>query len=464
VTDDWTSEGAPTVGVEDVYDALAGAARSVNADRVEMRWERESRLVLELGRSGIESALDVSVAGGAARVHRDGGTGFCAFCRLSNAARAVGRAHEYARLAQPRRASSPAPAARADCVRPYPSIPAVQRDAAASLLGMVEPLLAEDIVLSVTARLELDRRLRLFVDGDGARLTQSAAWATASVRALVGDGERFRRLVWLIPVDDATGTPLDGAPSGGDLKREALEALRAVVLRPGRYDLVLHPEVTGLLIHEAVGHAAEADAHLEDRVLAGAWVPGRRVGVSEVSVVDDPAAMGGYASYGWDDQGVRARPTELVREGKVAARLHSLETAAAFDEEPTGNARAASWRHPPLVRMSATYLRPGSTPVGDLFVDTERGVYVRRAVAGETDGSRVVLRGTTAYMVERGSIAAPVAGVVIAGTPLELLGVIDLVGDDMGWGPLSLCHKEGQDGLPVRNGGPHVRLREVQLG
>src|SRR4030043_1025619 len=100
---------------------------------------------------------------------------------------------------------------------------------------------------------------------------------------------------------------------------------------------------------------------------------GKEFGNAILNIVDSAAVPGLRGSYKYDDEGVPATKTSLISEGKLVGRLHSRETAAKMKEEPTGNARAVSYRYPPIVRMTNTYIEPGAATFGDLIGDIKEG-------------------------------------------------------------------------------------------
>src|SRR5947199_7739096 len=111
---------------------------------------------------------------------------------------------------------------------------------------------------------------------------------------------------------------------------------------------------------------------------------GRRFGKPVLNVGDNGAAPGLRGTLPFDDEGTPTQDTALIREGILVGRLHSRETAAAMSERPTGNARAISFRHPPIVRMTNTYIGNGRGTFADLIRDIKLGVYACGAFGGQT--------------------------------------------------------------------------------
>ncbi len=191
---------------------------------------------------------------------------------------------------------------------------------------------------------------------------------------------------------------------------------------------------------------------------------GRRFG-PDILQVFDGAALGGHrGSYYYDDEGVPATTTQLIRDGQLAGRLHSRETAGRLGEPPTGNARCLSHHYPPIVRMTNTWIERGQTPVQDLISGISQGVYARNWLGGMTNGELFTFTAGEAQMIRNGELAEPVRDVTLSGNVFSTLADIEAVGDDFQWDESGGCGKEDQSGLPVGCGGPSLRIRNVVVG
>jgi len=145
------------------------------------------------------------------------------------------------------------------------------------------------------------------------------------------------------------------------MAQRAVKLLSAPQAAGGEYTVVLDPVLAGVFAHEAFGHLSESDFVYENQRLQELMVLGRRFGDKHLNIVDGAAVPGLRGSYKYDDEGVPAGKTHLIREGILEGRLHSRETAAKMGEMPTGNARALNYLFPPIVRMTNTFIEPGST-------------------------------------------------------------------------------------------------------
>ncbi|HEY9645583.1 MAG TPA: TldD/PmbA family protein, partial [Chroococcidiopsis sp.] len=246
--------------------------------------------------------------------------------------------------------------------------------------------------------------------------------------------------------------------------QRAVDALDLPPVKGNTYTVVIDPILTGLFVHEAFGHLSEADMTYENPDLLEIMTIGRRFGPTDLQILDGAAPEGHRGSYYYDDEGVPASTTQLIRDGVLVGRLHSRETAGKLGEDATGNARCLSYHFPPIVRMTNTWIERGKTPVPELFEGIEEGVYARNWLGGMTNGEMFTFTAGEAWMIRDGAIAEPVRDVTLSGNVFTTLADIEAIGDDFFWDESGGCGKGGQSGLPVGCGGPSLRIRDVVVG
>jgi len=245
----------------------------------------------------------------------------------------------------------------------------------------------------------------------------------------------------------------------------AVALLTAKPVKAGVYTVVVDPKLAGVFVHEAFGHLSESDFVYENERMKELMVLGRRFGGEHLNILDGAVFPGCRGSYKYDDEGVPARKTYLVREGVLVGRLHSRETAGKMGEQPTGNARAISYRHRPIVRMTNTYIDNGTVPFQDMIADIKEGIYVKDTYGGQTSMEMFTFSAGVAYMIRNGEIAEMVRGVNLSGNVFETLANIEAIGNDFQWSHSGGgCGKGGQSPLPVDDGSPHLRIRNVVVG
>jgi len=261
------------------------------------------------------------------------------------------------------------------------------------------------------------------------------------------------------------------------LFKEEAQTLSEILLyaeeRPsGKTDVVLGPELVGLICHESSGHPSESDRILgREAAQAGetylkADSIGLRVGSSLVNVVDDPTIEGSFGFYRYDEEGVEARKRVLIREGIINEFLHNRETASTFNLRSNGSSRAVAFNREPIVRMANTYLEPGDYSKEELIEEIKEGVYIKSFMEWNIDDRRFNQRyvGLEAYRIEKGELKERVRNPILEVTTTGLWSSVDAVGKDLEF-QAAYCGKgDPMQGIPVWTGGPHVRLRNVTLG
>jgi len=240
--------------------------------------------------------------------------------------------------------------------------------------------------------------------------------------------------------------------------------LSAPQVKGGEYTVVLDPVLAGVFVHEAFGHLSESDFVYENEQLRQIMTLGKQFGSTELNIVDGASIPGLRGSYKYDDEGVPATKTYLIREGKLVGRLHSRETAAKMNEEPTGNARAISYRHPPIVRMTNTYIEPGVASFNDIISDIQEGVYAKNWYGGMTSMEMFTFSAGEAYMIRNGKVAELLRPVVLTGNVFTTLNNIEAIGNDLEMNQGGGCGKGAQSPLPVSNGSPHIRIGHCLVG
>ena len=246
--------------------------------------------------------------------------------------------------------------------------------------------------------------------------------------------------------------------------RRAVDALALPPVKGNTYTVIIDPILTGLFVHEAFGHLSEADMAYENPDLLEVMTLGRRFGPSELQIYDGALEGGHRGSYAYDDEGTPATITQLIADGVLVGRLHSRETAGKLGETPTGNARCLNYNHPPIVRMTNTWIERGKTPVADLLNGIKEGVYARNWLGGMTNGEMFTFSAGEAWMIRNGKIAEPVRDVTLSGNVFTTVADIEGIGDDFFWDESGGCGKGGQSGLPVGCGGPSLRIRNIVVG
>ncbi len=236
-------------------------------------------------------------------------------------------------------------------------------------------------------------------------------------------------------------------------------------------DVVLGPEVVGIVSHESSGHPGEADRILgREAAQAGETYLGqdsvsKEVGSDVVNVVEDPTIPHSFGYYLYDDEGVEAKKRYLIKDGRINDLLHNRETAKEFGGRSNASARAVAYNREPIVRMANTFVEPGDHSKEELIEGVDSGLYIKNFMEWNIDDRRFNQRyvGLVAYRIEGGEVRHMVRNPVLEITTTGLWSSVDAVGKNLEFSS-GYCGKgDPMQGLPVWMGGPHMRLSEVRM-
>ncbi|HEX6330172.1 MAG TPA: TldD/PmbA family protein [Actinomycetota bacterium] len=245
--------------------------------------------------------------------------------------------------------------------------------------------------------------------------------------------------------------------------RRAVTMLDATPAPAGELTAVLAPGMGGVLFHEAVGHPLEADiVDREASVYRGRV--GERLASEILDGVDDATVPNAWGSFSFDDEGAPAQRTVLFEKGVLSGWLYDRLRADKDGVPSSGNGRRQSYAHPPIPRMTNTYILNGTSSPEELVSSTDRGVFVTALAGGQTNPATgdFVFGCSEAFLIERGQVTTPVRGANLIGRAIEVMSNVDGIADDFDIWP-GVCGKDGQ-GVPVGSGSPTVRIARITIG
>ena len=254
----------------------------------------------------------------------------------------------------------------------------------------------------------------------------------------------------------------------GEIASEAVKGVdeRFAAKRPkgGRMPVVMGAGASGILLHEAMGHAFEADFNRKGQSIFSGRI-GERVCREEISIVDDGTIQGNRGSVNYDDEGVPGQKTFMVRDGILESYLHDRISATHFGVAPTGNGRRESFRYAPIPRMRATYMLGGNSTREDIIASVKKGIYVDQfsngqVQIGEGDFTFFVKSG---FLIEDGRLTMPVKDINIIGNGPQALADIVAVGNDPKVDEGAWTCGKGQN-CPVSCGIPTVLVDSLTVG
>lgn len=264
------------------------------------------------------------------------------------------------------------------------------------------------------------------------------------------------------------GAELIGTSLLNELAEEAVKGIdeRFAAIRPkgGQMPVVMGAGASGILLHEAMGHAFEADFNRKGQSIFSDRM-GCRICPKGVDVVDDGTITFNRGAGNYDDEGVSGEKTYMVKDGVLCSYLHDRISASRYGVAPTGNGRRENFRYNPIPRMRATYMESGNAEPEGIIASVRNGIYVDefsngQVKIGEGDFTFFVKSG---FLIENGRLTAPVKDINIIGNGPQALSDILAVGNDLKidngtW----TCGKE--QSVPVSCGMPTVLISSLTVG
>jgi len=259
------------------------------------------------------------------------------------------------------------------------------------------------------------------------------------------------------------------------LKKSAETATKIDELMTQSIDMIVGPEVAGIIAHENVGHPSEGDRIMgREGAQAGEsfWrdlkMGESRVGSEVVNVSENPTIEKTSGYYLYDDEGVKSRKRELIKKGIINEPLLNREFGTKFGTGSNAAARSTGYNREPLIRMANTYFEPGDHTFEELVEDVKLGVYLRTFMQWNIDDRRYQSKytGSEAYLIRNGEVTETmVKRPVMETTSVGMLSAIDAVSKNLKFDFPGTCGKsDPQQGIPVYAGGGEIRFRGIRLG
>jgi len=240
----------------------------------------------------------------------------------------------------------------------------------------------------------------------------------------------------------------------------AVELLSAKTPKAGSYPVILDQELAGVFIHEAVGHAVEADHVIEGNSILEGKI-GKQIAAPCITVYDDPS-LHEFGYYPFDDEGAESKKTVLIQDGILKSFLHSRESAGKLGGS-SRNARAQGYARP-VIRMSNTFISPDGTKFEEMLEEIKDGIYLIGSRGGQVNPGEGVFQfnAERGFIVKNGELSTSLRDVSLSGHTIEILNNVMMVGNDLKLNS-GRCGKAGQL-VPVSDGAPHVMVKSAVVG
>jgi TldD protein len=239
----------------------------------------------------------------------------------------------------------------------------------------------------------------------------------------------------------------------------------------GKQDLVVAPQVVGIMVHESVGHPYEAD-RIFGREAAQAGesfvtqdMINTKIGSDVVNVVDDPTVENSFGFYKYDNEGIKARRKNLMKEGVITEFLHNRETAVHMGLQSNGSSRAVDYDKESIVRMSNTFMLPGDYNEDELIEGVKNGIFMKNFMEWNIDDKRLNQKyvGAEAYLIKNGKLTERVINPTLEISTPDLWKAVDAVAKNTEYHSGNCGKGEPMQAIPVFFGGPSIRFRNLMI-
>ena len=246
---------------------------------------------------------------------------------------------------------------------------------------------------------------------------------------------------------------------------EAASKLEAKPAPAGEMPVVLGPGWAGIILHEAVGHGLEGDFNRKKQSAFSGRI-GEKVAAAGVSVMDAGDIADRRGSLSVDDEGTPSGRTALIENGILRGYMQDIANAGLTGARPTGNGRRESYAHPPMPRMTNTFMPGGDYAAEEIVASVKEGLYADNFSGGEVDitNGNFVFVASRARRIQNGRLGEVVKGATIIGNGPAIMPLISMVGDDFSLDPgVGTCGKNGQ-WVPVGVGQPTIKVDALNVG
>ncbi|MFX1379353.1 MAG: TldD/PmbA family protein [Promethearchaeota archaeon] len=256
--------------------------------------------------------------------------------------------------------------------------------------------------------------------------------------------------------------------------KEAVELLDAKSPIGGKLTVIADSKLTGTIIHEAFGHACEADLVLNDESILKGMI-GNKVASEQVTIIDNPSMGQGkqfnlpydlFGSYFIDDEGIPSQKTIIIENGILKNYLHNLETSSRMGVPPNGHGRASTSSERPQVRMGFTYIEPKDWSLEEIIEETKNGILCEDFQYGYTDPTtgNFQFKCRFSRIIKNGEEKEISRDVSLSGMILEALNKISAIGNKSTFNySVGICGKGGQH-VRVCDGAPYIRIEDITVG
>ncbi|MBO5898068.1 MAG: TldD/PmbA family protein [Clostridia bacterium] len=255
---------------------------------------------------------------------------------------------------------------------------------------------------------------------------------------------------------------IDPREVGKTAAAQAMVNLRADYCPAGQMTVAIENGFGGVIFHEACGHSLEATSvAIGNSEMAGKL--GQKIANEKVTAIDDGTIPGAWGSVNIDDEGNPTQRNVLIENGVLKNYMIDRLGSRRMGMPMTGNSRRQSYAYEPTSRMTNTYIDNGPDKNEDIIASIEYGLYAKRMGGGSVDPLTGAFNFSVSegYIVRNGEICEAVRGASLIGTGTQILGDIDMVGQNLERGQ-GMCGSSSGS-VPTDVGQPLIRVARMTV-
>lgn len=305
----------------------------------------------------------------------------------------------------------------------------------------------------------------LMANTEGSLIRQQSSRKRFFVRVIAKEGNDLQSAIETLG-DTEDLFRWDEATLAAKVEVAAQRALRQLLAKEapsGTMPVIMSSEAGGTMVHEACGHGLEGDA-----VSKGLSVykdkKGQMVASDKVTVIDDATLPHYYGSHVYDDEGNKGQRNVLIENGILKDYMYDIRSARRVGTSSTGNGRRENYCYAPQVRMTNTFIAPGTDDPKSIISDVKKGFFVKKMGGGQvnTISGDFVFEVSEGWLIENGELTVPVKNASLIGNGPKTLSSVYAVGNDLGFA-IGTCGKGGQS-APVSDAQPTLGISELVVG
>ena len=348
----------------------------------------------------------------------------------------------------------------------------------------------DEKIVKTESSYQANKEKKWFVSTEGSIIDQEIIWTGAGIEATAVSGGELQNRSYPNSARGQNMTKgfelireLELAKHAPRVGEEAVALLTADQCPSGEFDIILDSSQMALQIHESCGHAVELDRVLgyEASYAGTSFLTPEKLdtfqyGSSIVNLTADATIPGGLGTFGYDDEGVPAQRTYLVKDGIFRDYITSRDTVAHlkkinpnYNRLSNGTVRASSWSRLPMIRMTNINLEPGDWTFEDLIADTEYGIYMETNRSWSIDDKRYNFQFGTeiAWEIKNGKLGRMLKNPTYQGITPQFWNSCDAICNKdywTVWGTPNCGKGQPSQVMYTGHGASPTRFRKVKVG